>query len=69
MKKQPKKQFDFPTKANTTGEIGAHTSLKANKPFDTEDNFAGDSVGEHKQLEAANEDFAEKEISQTFNNS
>ncbi|MFB4166057.1 hypothetical protein ACE1TI_20220 [Alteribacillus sp. JSM 102045] len=69
MKKEPKKKFDFPTQANTDGEIGVHTSLKANKPFDTEDRFAGDSVDEHKQLEAANEDLAEKEISQTFNNS
>ncbi|UOR12873.1 hypothetical protein [Halobacillus amylolyticus] len=69
MKKQPKKKFDFPTQTNTSGEIGVESGLKANQPSDTEDRFTGDSVDEHNELEAANEDIAQKEISQVFNNS
>ncbi|WP_188456749.1 hypothetical protein [Virgibacillus oceani] len=69
MKDMPKKKFPIPTKANTDGEIGIHNGLNANHPFQSEDNFAGDSVDEHKKLESANEELAEKEIAQAFNNS
>ncbi len=66
MKKQPKKTFDFPTQANTNGEISVRTGPNS---LGEKDWFAGDSVDEHMELEAANAELAEKEISQTFNNS
>ncbi len=66
MKKQPKKTFDFPTQANTNGEISVRTGPNS---LGEKDRFAGDSVDEHMELEAANAELAEKEISQTFNNS
>ncbi|MGP4107728.1 hypothetical protein [Virgibacillus sp. L01] len=69
MEKQRKKEFSIPTEANSDGEISVQDGLDAKYPFAEEDNFAGDSVDEHKELEAANEYFAEKEISQQNNNS
>ncbi|MUK89270.1 hypothetical protein GMD78_12890 [Ornithinibacillus sp. L9] len=70
MKKQDKKEtFDMPTQANRQGNISMHSGIKENYPFDSMNKITGDSVKEHKKLEAANEVIAEKEISQTFNNS
>lgn len=69
MKKQRKKTFTFPTEANMDGEIGVTTGLDANRPFKAEDNFSGDSVDKHKEMEAANETIAEDELSQINNNS
>ncbi|WP_099156739.1 hypothetical protein [Virgibacillus ndiopensis] len=69
MKYQPKKKFPIPTQSNIDGEINVHNGVNTNHPFQSEDNFAGDSVDEHKKLESANEVIAEKEISQVFNNS
>ncbi|GAA0430730.1 hypothetical protein GCM10008983_03950 [Lentibacillus halophilus] len=69
MKKQRKKTFNKPTQANMDGELSVSDGLDANHPFNEEDNPAGDSVDEHKELEAANEYMAEKQISQINNNS
>ncbi|MEN1968041.1 hypothetical protein WMZ97_08190 [Lentibacillus sp. N15] len=68
MKENQKKKFPFPTEANTNGEIGVKSGLHTNNPLNAENNVAGDSVDEHKELEAANEVIAEKEISQVNNN-
>ncbi|TRM11233.1 hypothetical protein FH966_05640 [Lentibacillus cibarius] len=69
MKKQHKKKFDQPTQANMDGELSISDGLDANHPFKEEDNPAGDSVDEHKELEAANELMAKKQLSQINNNS
>ncbi|HLR68638.1 hypothetical protein [Virgibacillus alimentarius] len=69
MKEQSNKKSQFPTKANEEEQINVHNELKANKPLPMQNKFAGDSVDEHKRLEAANEIIAKKEISQTYNNS
>ncbi|WP_164670758.1 hypothetical protein [Virgibacillus doumboii] len=72
MKKQrKKKEFPLPTQANANsdGEFRVHDGLDANHPFEVEDNYAGDSVDKHKELEDANETIAKKEISQINNNS
>ncbi|WP_042144354.1 hypothetical protein [Paucisalibacillus sp. EB02] len=70
MTKEPgKKKFDMPNQANTDGDIGVQNGLRANYPFDYLNKMVGDSVKEHKELEAANEIIAEKEIGQSFNNS
>jgi hypothetical protein len=69
MKKERKSEFPIPTEANTEGQLGVRTELDPAHPSNTVDRFAGDSVEEHKQLEKANEHFADKEISQVFNNS
>ncbi|MFD2924707.1 hypothetical protein [Halobacillus naozhouensis] len=66
MKKQPKKTFNIPIQANTSGEVHVRTGTNS---LGTEGSYAGDSVDKHKELEAANAELAEKEISQTFNNS
>ena len=63
------KKFDMPTQANADGEFGVQNGLRANYPFDYQNKMVGDSVKEHKELEAANEVIAEKEIGQSFNNS
>ncbi|MET3697473.1 hypothetical protein [Bacillus oleivorans] len=52
-----------------TEEYGIRTDLDSAHPYNTVDRYAGDSVNEHKELEKVNESFAEKEISQVFNNS
>ncbi|MCG1027207.1 hypothetical protein J5S49_02735 [Virgibacillus halodenitrificans] len=67
MTDKPKKKFDIPTSVD--GEISASTGLQTNKPFDSAENYAGDSVDEHKILEGANEYLASKQISQINNNS
>lgn len=69
MKKEQNKKVEFPTEANTSGEIGVRTELDPIHPSRTVDRYAGDSVDEHKELEKANEHFADEEISQVFNNS
>ncbi|GGB52346.1 hypothetical protein F3157_14715 [Virgibacillus dakarensis] len=69
MPSNQKKKFPIPTKANTDGKISVSSGLGTNNPLNEEDNFAGDSVDEHKELEAANEVIAEKIISQVNNNS
>ncbi|WP_010529169.1 hypothetical protein [Lentibacillus jeotgali] len=69
MKKQNKKTFKQRTQANMDGELSVQSGLEANHPFKEEDNYAGDSVDEHKELEAANEVLAEKEIEQINKNS
>ncbi|WP_106495329.1 hypothetical protein [Lentibacillus sp. Marseille-P4043] len=69
MTDKPKKKFPFPTKANMDGEISVNNGLDTNNPLNEEDNFAGDSVDEHKELESANETIAERIISQVNNNS
>jgi hypothetical protein len=68
-KDEGKKKFDLPTEANTDGEIEVQNGLRANYPFDYLNKMVGDSVKEHKSLEAANEIIAEKEIGQSYNNS
>ena len=50
-------------------EYGIRTDLDSAHPYNTVDRYPGDSVNEHKELEKVNEHFAEKEISQVFNNS
>ncbi len=55
MGKNRKKNFERPTQANMDGELSVEDGLDANHPFKEEDNPAGDSVDEHKELEAANE--------------
>lgn len=67
MKEKRKKGVQFPTEANTQGDVGVQ--VKLNNSVKTEDKFVGDSIDEHKELEAGNEYIAEKEIGQTFNNS
>ncbi|GAA0327115.1 hypothetical protein GCM10008967_17060 [Bacillus carboniphilus] len=52
-----------------TEEFGIRSDLDSTHPYETVDRYAGDSVNEHKELEKVNEHFAEKEISQVFNNS
>jgi hypothetical protein len=69
MKKEDKEKFDMPVEANVDGEFGVQNGLRANYPFDYLNKMVGDSVKEHKELEAANEIIAEKEIGQTFHNS
>lgn len=64
-----KRKFNLPTEANVDGKISAQNGLKQNYPFDSLNKMVGDSVKEHKELEAANEILAEKEIGQTFENS
>ena len=64
-----KKKFEMPTEANIDGEISVQNGIRANYPYDYLNKMVGDSVKEHKELEAANEILAEKEIGQTFNNS
>jgi hypothetical protein len=68
-KDEGKKKFEMPTEANTDGEFGVQNGLRANYPFDYLNKMVGDSVKEHKELEAANEVIAEKEIGQSINNS
>ncbi|MEC2159603.1 hypothetical protein [Virgibacillus halodenitrificans] len=67
MTDKSKKKFDIPTPVD--GEISTITVLQTNKPFDRAENYAGDSVDEHKILEGANEYLARKQISQINNNS
>lgn len=69
MQEKPKKKFDMPTAANTDGEISIRNGLRSNQPLEKDERFQGDSVDEHNKLESANEIIAEKEISQTYNNS
>ncbi|WP_163971429.1 hypothetical protein [Oceanobacillus halotolerans] len=69
MTQKPKKKFERPTISNMDGELNVHNGLNTNNPLQEEDNYAGDSVDEHKELEAANEQIAKKEISQVYNNS
>ncbi|MFC0471479.1 hypothetical protein ACFFHM_13505 [Halalkalibacter kiskunsagensis] len=69
MKKDFKSQFPMPTEANTGGEMGVRTELDPKNPSSTVDRYAGDSVDQHKELERANEHFADEEISQIIDNS
>ncbi|RYG74315.1 hypothetical protein EU245_02915 [Lentibacillus lipolyticus] len=69
MGKQEKKTFKRRTQANMDGELSVQDGLDTNNPLKEEDNFAGDSVNEHKELEAANQHIAEKEIGQINKNS
>ncbi|MCL7749449.1 hypothetical protein [Halalkalibacter alkaliphilus] len=69
MKSNKKDEFIMPTEANTSGEMGIRTEVDPAHPEHTIDRYAGDSVNEHKELERANEDLAEEEISQIINNS
>jgi hypothetical protein len=62
-------KFNMPTQANTDGQFKVQNGLKENYPFDSLNRMVGDSVKDHKELEAANEVIAEKEIGQTYNNS
>lgn len=68
MNQKQKKSFPLPTKGNQGGRISVTHGLEFNHPFQEEDAQAGDSVDEHKKLESANEEIAEKEISQQLNN-
>ncbi|WP_082233052.1 hypothetical protein [Halobacillus massiliensis] len=69
MSKEQKKTFKMPIEADAKGEIGMQNSVKSGQLFDVEEELSGDSVNEHNQLEAFNEDQAEKEIGQINNNS
>jgi len=69
MNQKRKKNFPLPTEANQGGNLSVNQELEFNHPFNAEDAQAGDSVDEHKKLESANEEIAEKEISQVYNNS
>ncbi|MBC5636762.1 hypothetical protein H8S33_08035 [Ornithinibacillus sp. BX22] len=64
-----KRKFNLPTEANVDGKISAQNGLRQNYPFDSLNKMVGDSVKEHKSLEAGNEIIAKKEIGQTFHNS
>nr|WP_261130540.1 hypothetical protein [Bacillus sp. Marseille-Q3570] len=66
MKKYPEKNQNH---ENSSGKLGIRTGLESDRPFNSEVRFPGDSIDEHKELESANEYFAEKEISQSNNNS
>ncbi|WP_227936403.1 hypothetical protein [Alkalihalobacillus deserti] len=68
MNNKKKKTFDMPTQANTGGEIGVRTELDPYHPSNTIDRYPGDSVDEHKELEKANEYFADEEIKQINEN-
>ncbi|MCF6408983.1 hypothetical protein [Pseudalkalibacillus salsuginis] len=54
---------------NGSDKVSIRSGLESDCPLDPEERFHGDSVDEHKEFESSNEYFAEKEISQTFNNS
>ncbi|MEC5423115.1 hypothetical protein QGM71_06325 [Virgibacillus sp. C22-A2] len=65
MKKQDENKLNF----RKDEGISVHNGLRGNPPLKKQNNYAGDSVNKHKELEAANEVIAEKEISQVYNNS
>ncbi|WP_332696250.1 hypothetical protein [Halalkalibacter lacteus] len=69
MKKERKSQFVMPTKANTAGELEGRTELDRTPSSHTVDRYAGDSVDKHREIEKANEHFANEEISQVIDNS
>jgi hypothetical protein len=50
-------------------EFRMSTDFHFQQAFMNEETYAGDSVGEHTELEQANEYFAAKEIHQVFHNS
>ncbi|GAE28202.1 hypothetical protein JCM9140_4412 [Halalkalibacter wakoensis JCM 9140] len=62
------KEFKMPSKTYSQGEIGMRTEVDPEHPDYNIDRYAGDSVDEHKELERANEDIAEKEIAQINEN-
>lgn len=66
--KEKQQTFKMPNQANVGGEIGVRTDLDPLHPSATVDRYAGDSVDEHKELEKANEHFADEELSQQNNN-
>ncbi|WP_311775133.1 hypothetical protein [Alkalihalobacillus sp. TS-13] len=66
LKKDPEKNSNH---ENSSGQLSIRTGLESDRPLDSEERFPGDSIDEHKELESANEYFAEKEISQSNNNS
>ncbi|QKY71028.1 hypothetical protein [Lentibacillus sp. CBA3610] len=68
MKKQGKKTFKKRTQANQDGELSVTDGLNTQHPLKKEDDDTGDSVDEHKKLEAANEVMAEEEIEQLNRN-
>lgn len=59
----------YPNSANMDGQLGIRTELSSYNPYETVNYYPGDSVDGHKELEVANEHFAEEIISQTYNNS
>ncbi|MRH43799.1 hypothetical protein GH741_14065 [Aquibacillus halophilus] len=61
--------FNKKTKANSAEGIGIRTELDSEHPYHTIDQYAGDSVDEHKEIENANEHFADEELDQINNNS
>ncbi|WP_138420072.1 hypothetical protein [Aquibacillus sediminis] len=68
MKEQNKKSFSKTTKANSSEQVGVRTDLEADHPLDTTDQYAGDSVNEHKAMENANQYIAEEEFKQEREN-
>ncbi|WP_226035530.1 hypothetical protein [Aquibacillus saliphilus] len=60
--------FKNKTKENSSEGIGIKTELDSELPYHTVDQYAGDSVNEHKEIEKANEHFADEEIEQINNN-
>ncbi|MDT8861190.1 hypothetical protein N0O92_13190 [Alkalihalobacillus sp. MEB130] len=68
MGENKKKEFEMPSKTYARGEIGIRTEVDPAHPDYNIDQYAGDSVNEHKELERANEDIAEKEIGQINEN-
>lgn len=68
MSEKTKKKFEIPTQSNKSGSIGIRAGLTSNNPWTSPDNLEGDSVDEHEQLEAANEEIAKDEIMQEYNN-
>ncbi|SFL51581.1 hypothetical protein SAMN04487943_10210 [Gracilibacillus orientalis] len=69
MKRERKKSFQMPIPANQDGELGIRKDIDPAHLEDTVERYAGDSVDAHKELEEANEYFANKEMEQVRNNS
>jgi hypothetical protein len=67
MKEQEKSEMPFEPVLHS--EYRMSTDVHFQQAFMNEETYAGDSVGEHTELEQANEYFAAKEIHQVFHNS
>ncbi|WLR50375.1 hypothetical protein LC040_14035 [Bacillus tianshenii] len=63
------KKFPIPNQASMGGEVGIRTDINSEHPYSSIDHYAGDSVDEYRQIEAANEHIADKEIAQITENS
>ncbi|MBB5174297.1 hypothetical protein [Texcoconibacillus texcoconensis] len=50
-------------------QLRGHNKLSGRQTLDIDEQFAGNSVNNHKMQEDVNEDIAIKEISQVYNNS